>query len=405
MMNKRHSRIVLWLAIALVLLLAIGYSFRPTTVLTDIQQVSKNDLVISVTEEGRTRIHDTYVLSAPVTGNLRRIESEVGDEVTLSDTVVAIIEPIDPAFLDPRTEAQAKADVEATASSQTLAQAQVEQVEAELEFALTELNRMRELRVNNSVSQRELDTAERVYKTTRAELATAQAALQMRVFEHERAKAQLMSPAADQAPVPECDCINITSPVDGKVLTILNKSEGVVQAGTPLVEIGNPRQLEIVVELLSFDAVNVEIGQRAIISNWGGQSDLEGVVSHVEPIGFKKISALGIEEQRVNVIIDFTSDYEQHARLGHGYQVDVTIVLNEIKDVLTLPISALFRENQDWAIYAVVDGEVEKRIVELGQRNNFHAELLSGLEQDESFILHPNDQTVDGAKVKQRETL
>jgi HlyD family secretion protein len=401
-MDKRYSRIILWLIIVLALLLMIGYSFRPVTVLTDIEEVRKTDLRISITEEGKTRIHDTFILSAPVTGKVRRVEVEVGDAVAHSDTILAIIEPNDSAFLDPRTEAQAQADVEAAASALTLAQAQVEQVQAEFEFAFTELTRMRALRIKNSVSQRELDTAERILKTTRAELATAQAALQMRVFAHERAKAKLISPVSEHAPIADCECINITAPIDGKVLNVLNKSEGVVQAGTPLVEIGDPSQLELVVELLSFDAVNVEPGQRVIVTNWGGQNDLEGIVSHVEPIGFKKISALGIEEQRVNVIIAFTSEYPVRSRLGHGYQVDVTIILDEFKNILTVPISALFRDNQNWALYKVVDGIIEKRTVELGQRNNFHAQLLSGLNEGDNFIVHPNDQTISGARVKQR---
>ena len=401
-MNTRYSRVLLWATIGLVVLIVIGFTFTPNTVLTDIGKIEKNDLRITITEEGKTRIHDTYIVSSPVTGHLRRVNADVGDAVTLSETIIASIEPIDPAFLDPRTEAQAKADVEAAVSSKQLAQARVDQVEAELEFALGERNRMRELRINNSVSQRELDAAERVYKTTRAELATAQAALQMRVFEHERAKAQLLSPATTQVARTECECVNITAPIDGKVLKILNKSEGVVQAGTPLVEVGDPRQLEIVVELLSFDAVKVEVGQDVTISNWGGDYPLVGKVSQIEPVGFKKISALGIEEQRVNVIVSFTSDYELRSRLGHGYQVDVDVILNESNDVLTVPISALFREQDDWAVYAVVNGVVEKRTVELGQRNNFHAELLAGLNEGDSFVVHPNEQTVEGVKVEQR---
>lgn len=401
-MNTRYSRLLLWFMILLLLFIIIGLSFRPTAVLTDIESLAKGDLLITVKEEGKTRIHDTYVVSSPVTGHLRRIDADVGDSVRLSETIIASIEPIDPAFLDTRTEAQAKADVETAASSKNLAQAQVDQVEAELEFALAELNRMRQLRINSSVSQRELDAAERVYKTTRAELATAQAALQMRLFEQQRAKAQLMSPVANQQNRSDCECINITAPIDGKVLKILNKSEGVVQAGTSLIEIGDPRQLEIVVELLSFDAVKVQVGQKVMISNWGGDTTLLGKVSQIEPIGFKKISALGIEEQRVNVIVAFTSEYAERLRLGHNYQVDVAIVLVESTDILRVPISALFRQQQDWAIYAVVDNVVEQRLIELGQRNNFYAEVISGISEGESFVVHPNDETSDGIKVEQR---
>ena len=401
-MNNRYSRVLLWLTIILVIVVIIGFSFRPATVLTDIDTLSRNSLLISISEEGKTRIHDTYIVSSPVTGYLRRINADVGDAVSLSSTVIASIEPIDPTFLDPRTEAQAKADIEAAASSKELAKAQVAQVEAELDFALAEFNRMRELIVNGSVSQRELDAAERAYRTTRAELATTQAALQMKIFELERAQAQLLSPVATQTRLSDCQCIDITAPIDGKVLKILNKSEGVVQAGTPLVEIGDPRRIEIVVELLSFDAVKVEVGQDVLISNWGGEDILHGKVSQIEPVGFKKISALGIEEQRVNVIVAFAGEYQERARLGHGYQVDVEVVLLESADVLTLPISALFRERDDWAVYAVVNGTIEKRIVKIGRRNSFATEVLSGLSSGEAFVVHPNEQTKDGTRVAQR---
>ena len=399
-MNTRYSRILLWASLSIIVTVLIVLSFRPSLVRVDVQTLQKQDLRISVFEEGKTRIHDTYVVSTPVTGNLRRINADVGDAVALSQTIIASIEPIDPAFLDPRTEAQARAEIEAAASSQKLAQARVEQVEAELEFALSQHQRMQELRANNSVSQTELDDAARAYKTTRAELATARAALQMRLFEYERAKAQLLSPVATRSQQQDCECINITSPINGKVLKVLNRSEGVVQAGTPLVEIGDPQELEIVVELLSFDAVKVQPGQPVIIRNWGGDEPLHGNVRLIEPVGFKKVSALGIEEQRVNVIVAFTSEFDLRARLGHGYQVDVEIVLLEHKDIAAVPISALFREQGQWMLYAVVDNVIEKRSVNIGAMNAYDAQILSGISLGEGFVVYPNEQTVDGARVE-----
>lgn len=401
-MNFQRSRALLWIAITTVLVIALTFTFWPKPVITDIGKLTKGDLRITITEEGKTRVHDVYVMSAPVTGYLRRIEAEVGDPVSHSQTVVASIEPIDPAFLDPRTEAQAKADVDAASSSTEFARANVEQAQAELEFAEAELSRMRELRSNNSVSQRELDNAQRDYKTRRAALSTSQASLQMSLFELERAKAVLMSPAASQLSRGSCECVNILSPIDGRILKVLNKSEGVVAAGTPLVQIGDPKNLEIVVELLSFDAVKTKPGQSVLITNWGGNEPLVGKVILVEPIGFKKISALGIEEQRVNVIVDIQSDFSEWERLGHAYQLDVDILLSESTDVLIVPITALFRDQQKWAIYAVVDGEVEKRHLELGNMNHFFAEVISGLEENQAFVLHPNDQITNGVRVTQR---
>lgn len=401
-MNSRHSQILLWSILTSVLIIALLFAFWPRSVITDIAKLNRGDLRISISEEARTRVRDVYILSAPVTGYLRRIEAQVGDPVFHSKTVVASIEPIDPAFLDPRTEAQARVEVEAAKSSTEIARASVEQAQAELEFAQAELVRMRDLRSNNSVSQRELDNAQRDYKTRRAALSTAQASLQMSLFELERAKAVLMSPATSTLNHGTCECVNILAPIDGRILKVLNESEGVVSAGAALVEIGNPKNLEIVVELLSFDAVKTKPGQNVLITNWGGDYSLIGKVSLVEPIGFKKISALGIEEQRVNVIIDLQSDFSEWQRLGHGYQLDVDILLLESKNVLTVPITALFREQKKWAIYAVVDDKVEKRHLTLGNMNHFFAEVVSGLEENETYVLHPNDQIESGIRVLQR---
>lgn len=398
-MTNRYSRTLLWLAIGVLIVIALTYLFKPRPVITDIGQLSKNSFRLSISEEGKTRVHDIYVLSAPVTGYLRRIEADVGDTVTMSDTVVAEIEPIDPTLLDPRSEAQAKADVEAASSSMKLAQAEVKQAEAELEFASSELNRMRELRVNDSVSERELDNARRAFKTTRAALATAQAALQMRNFEHERVKAQLLSPTSTQQQRGTCSCVSILAPVNGRILKILTKSEGVVSAGSPLVEIGDPRDLEIVIELLSSDAVKVEPGQKVEIRNWGGEGLLTARVNRIEPVGFMKVSALGIEEQRVNVIVDIQEPFERWSRLGHAYQLDVDIVLWQGDAVLTVPVTALFREQENWAIYAVAEGMVERRIIEVGRLNDFDAEILSGLSEGEQYVKYPTNQIVAGVEV------
>lgn len=401
-MNSRNSRALLWSIIISLLAIALFYAFWPKTVSTDIGKLSKGNLRITIAEEGKTRVHDVYVLSAPVAGYLRRIEAEVGDPVLQLQTVVASIEPIDPAFLDPRTEAQAKAEIDAAYSATEFARANVEQAQAELEFAEAELGRMRNLRNNNSVSQRELDNAQRDYKTRRAALSTSHASLQMRLFELERAKAVLISPANSTSAHGSCECVDILAPIDGRILKVLNQSEGVVAAGTPLVQIGDPKNLEIIVELLSFDAVKTKPGQSVLITNWGCDKPLTGTVTLVEPIGFKKISALGIEEQRVNVIIKIQSDFSEWQRLGHAYQLDVDILISESKDALTVPITALFRDQQKWAIYAVVDGQVEKRHLTIGNMNHYFAEVVSGLAENQAYVLHPNDQIASGVRVSQR---
>jgi len=191
--------------------------------------------------------------------------------------------------------------------------------------------------------------------------------------------------------------------VDGRILKILHKSEGVVAAGEPLVEIGDPANLEIVADLLSSDAVKVEPGQRVIIDNWGGEETLEGVVERVEPFGFTKVSALGIEEQRVNIIIDFTSPKEKWSRIAHGFQVDVRIVLWEGKDVLKLPLTALFRNGEQWAVFLDNSGIASKREVKIGRRTGLEAEILGGLKPGERIVVHPSDKIAEDVRIEARQ--
>jgi HlyD family secretion protein len=401
-MNAQQRRLTLWAVLGGCIVIALFVVFRPQAVPVDTRSASLGTLVVSVDEEGETRVRDIFVLSAPVAGRMLRIEAEAGDKVVANETIIAEIEPVDPTFLDFRSEAQAKAAVRAAESAKTLAQAEVDQWEAELDFARAELVRARELIEDNTISQRDLDDAERNERTAKATYATKIAALQVANFELERARAELLSPAEVRAQRDDCDCVPITAPVDGRILRVLNESEGVVAAGDALLEIGDATDLEIVVDLLSADAVKVAAGQKVIVEGWGGDRPLIGRVRRVEPFGFTKISALGIEEQRVNVIIDFTSPQEQWTRLGHGYQVDLRIVLWERSDVITLPLTALFRSGDQWAVFIESDGYAEYREVTVGKRNGLEAEITGGLEVDEQVILYPSDAVADGVRVSKR---
>lgn len=401
-MNMQMRRVVFWAILLLALAAGLLFSFRPQAVVVDMVEVSRGDLVVTVDDEGETRVHDIYVLSAPVTGNMRRIQLHAGDPVTALETIVAEIEPIDPAFLDPRSEAQARADVRAAESAEALARANVDQAKAELDFASREHARAMELIADGTISQRDLDGAERAFRTRRAALATAQAALDVQVFALERARATLVSPTETQARDRDCACIDIRAPVAGRILRVLQQSEGVVAAGAPLVEIGDPRNLEIVVDLLSTDAVKVSPGQRVIIERWGGDTALKGRVRVVEPFAFTKVSALGIEEQRVNVVIDLTSPPGDREKLAHGYQVDARIVLWEGKDTLTLPLLALFRDGQEWAVFVEISGRAELRQVEVGRRSGLQAEVLNGIEEGERVVLHPSDRVLPGVRIAER---
>ena len=401
-MTANTKRIVIWASILGIIAIALALSFAPRPVMVDLVEVAPGRLVVTLDEEGETRVHDVYTLSAPVAGRVQRIDWHIGDPVTANETVLAQIEPGDPSFLDPRSEAQARAAIQAAEASRELAAAAVLDAEAQYEFARAEYARMQELITEGSVSKRDLDTAQRDYKARHAGLETSRAALQVKNYELELARAQLVSPLQTQGSPDSCECIPITAPVSGSILQIADRSERVVRDGDMLMQIGDPRDLEIVVDYLSMDAVKIEAGQRVIIDNWGGVAPLVGRVRLVEPFGFRKISALGIEEQRVNVIVDFASD-EGRARLGHGYQVETRVVLWDADGVLTVPLTALFRVGDGWAVFVADDGRARLRVVDAGQRNGLVAEIRSGLESGERVILHPSDRVSDGVRIESRD--
>ena len=400
-MSLLTRRFGFWTALVCVLILGLLFSFWPRAVLVDLVELNKKEFLLTVDEEGKTRIRDVFSLSAPVAGHVLRIDAEVGDEVIANETVLARIEPSDPSFLDVRSQAEAEANVQAAKSAQKSAAAILVQAQAEMEFADTDVKRSRELIVENTISQRALDEAERAYKTRRAAVTTAQAILQERVFELERAKAQLMAPAGGHSEHSVCECVPILAPVSGRILRILHESEGVVAAGHMLLEIGDPTDLEIAIELLSADAVKVSPGHRVIIEGWGGSNALEGRVRHVEPFGFTKVSALGIEEQRVNVIVDLVSPKNLWAKLGHGYQLDARIVLWESPEVISLPLTALFRNGKGWAVFAYDDGRARLTSVELERHNGLQAQV-AGINEGEYVVAHPSDRVFDGAKIAGR---
>lgn len=401
-MSPARTRIVLWASLCVLLVGALAWAFLPRPVPVDLAEARRGLLRVTVDEEGQTRVRDVFVLSAPVAGRAKRVDLDVGEPVTAAETVVVEIEPIDPTLLDARTEIEGEAAIRAAEAALEFARSEVARAEAELEFARTELERQSRLREQGIVAERALDSAQREYRTRRAALDTARAALQERSFDLDRARARLVPPLEAEDPHGYCECIPIHAPVSGRVLAVLHESAGVVSAGEPLVEIGDPTDLEIVVDLLSADAVRVEEGQRVIVEEWGGEHPLEGRVRRVEPLGFTKVSALGIEEQRVNVIVDLESPREEWQRLGHGYRVEVRIVLWEQGDVLALPLSAFFRQDDGWAVFVVEDGVARARPVERGRETKLEAEVVSGLSAGETVVLYPNDRVADGVSVVAR---
>jgi HlyD family secretion protein len=405
-MTLQQRRLLFWGGLAAALAVFLVYAFRPQPVAVDFAEVTRGRLTVTIDEEGETRVRDVFLLSAPVAGRMRRIEIEVGDQVVAGETVVAEIEPVDPTLLDARSEQEAQAAVRAA--------------EAEFDFATRELSRQRQLGERGVASARDLDAAEKAWRTARANLDNARAALLARQVVQERRKPASGAGAAQGEA--ECVCIPVHAPVSGRVLRVVRESAGVVQPGEPLIEIGDPRQLEIVVDLLSADAVRVEPGQEVRIEEWGGGAMLRGRVRRVEPYGFTKVSALGIEEQRVNVVIDFTDPPETWQRLGHGYRVETRIVLWRGEDVVKLPLSALFRAEDgshaadapvsaggaatgrqvagaDWAVFVEERGRARLRPVSRGHHNGLEVEITGGLEPGQRVVLHPSDRVSDGVRV------
>ena len=401
-MTATSKRIVIWGTVALLVALGLAAAFAPRSVSVDLVSVAPGPMQVTVEEEGETRIHDVYVLSAPVAGRVQRIEAHVGDSVVAGDTVLARIAPRAAALLDPRSQEQARAAVEAAEAAHNLAATQVDEALAELDYAKSELDRLSPYAGSGAISQREYEGAVRDHRTRGAAVERARAALEVRLFELEQARAELLSPSRSSQAQSEGESVPITAPVSGRVLTITSASERVVAAGDPLLEIGNPGDLEIQADFLSADAVRINPGQRVIIDGWGGDHPLTGRVRSVEPFGFTKISALGIEEQRVNVIVDFLDTPDMWERLGHGYQVEARVVLWEADAVLTVPLTALFRDGEAWAVFTEQGGRARLTTVQLGQRNGLVAEVTDGLAAGDHVVAHPSNRVRDGVRIAGR---
>lgn len=390
-----------------VLVAAIGgglvHAFMPQPMPVDIGQVTRGDMQVTLDGEGRTRVRDVYVVSSPVTGRKLRISRKVGEAVRAAETVLVSIEPSDPSFLDVRSQAEAASRIKTAEAGSSLAQADLKRYQAELDFARSDLERAIALVKRGTISTRDLDRAKLAMRTKEAAVAMAKAAMRVKRFELETARAALIDPSEAGGERAGGCCVEVRSPVDGQVLRVLVESESVVAAGAPLLEIGDPRRLEIIVDLLSSDAVQVKVGDEVLIDEWGGDKILTGRVRRIEPAGFTKVSALGIEEQRVNVLIDLIGPPADYDRLGHGFRVETNIVVWRGKDVLLMPMSALFRQDDDWAVFSVAAGKAVLRRIKIGRTNGVYAELLEGLEPDDKVIRHPSDIVVDGALVAARQ--
>lgn len=378
---KRVALSVLGLGVVAILVIA----FLPKPVMVEMATVERGSLQIAIESEGKTRVRDRYVLTAPVTGRLARVDLIEGDRVESGAPVASIYPPA----LDAMQREELDRRIEAAEWVVRQANVAVDEASTRLQQGERDRDRARAMGVAGSIARQDLDHAEDVVTAATGDLAAAR-------FRAEGAASELAVARAGRMAVTGGHAVVLRSPVRGSVLRVREKSEHVVQAGTPILEIGNPLGLEIVIDVLSSDAVKVEPGASILIEGWGGERPLRARVAYVEPSGFTKISALGVEEQRVNVIAELL---EPAVKLGDGYRVEARIVQWEGTNVLKVPTSALFRDGEEWNLFTAEDGVAHRRRVKVGRMSSFEAEIISGLREGARVIVHPPDNVVDGARV------
>ncbi len=407
--KKRYSRSILTVAASLAVAGILLAAFWPRPMLVDLATVKRGDMIVTINEEGRTRVKEPYVVSSPVAGELQRVTVLPGDRVVGGETIVARMSPANPSALDVRTREQAIAAVSAAEAALRVARADLNAALATDVFAQSELERTQKLVDKGIASKVAMERSEQAAKIAKANLDTVQAAISMREAELANARAQLigfddagLAQALEDNERPSYS-IPMRAPIDGTILKVIHKSETTLPAGEPILEIGDIEgDLEVMAELLSSDAVQVSEGNRVIITNWGGPGDLSGSVSRIDPYGYTKYSALGVEEQRVETTIQFDGPSEDRGTLGHGYRIEVQIVVWAQEDVVTVPSAALFRQGQNWAVFANADGRAVLREVEIGRNNGIEAQVLSGLEPGESVVQFPSANLTDGARIAER---
>jgi HlyD family secretion protein len=385
-MTRRRKLMTGGGAIVVVALLVLA--MMPDPVPVDTVTVTRGELVVTVDEKGQTRVRERYAIAAPMTGDLGRIELREGDVVTEGQVVATLVPPP----LDARQREEVRTAVDAARASLQEAEAQAGRASADAELAGRELERVRSLSLSGIASKEILDQAQTAARAAARELEAARFRVRAARSRLESAKAGLLAIGGGAG-----GKIDLRSPVDGQVLGISQRSARVVRAGEEVLTVGDPSGIELMIEVLSSDAVRIEPGDRILIEDWGGDEPLEGVVRLVEPSGFTKISALGIEEQRVRVIGDFV---EGAPSLGDAYRIEARIVVWTGESVLRVPVSSLFRSDGGWAVFAVESGRAVKKMVTIGHRSPLEAEVLSGLEEGSAVVLHPSNRIDDGVRVR-----
>jgi HlyD family secretion protein len=379
-------------------------AFREDPVPVDLVTVARAPLSVTIDADGQTRIRNLYEVASPIAGTARRAPVVVGDRVMAGETVVAMVEPVSPALLDARSRAQAEATVAEARAGLEVARSDLRRAEEEEAFARLQFDRTQTLMSRGVTTVTQMETVAQGLAVAEAAVASAQSRVAMSEGTLERAEATLARPDGGADEAEDC-CVVLRAPSDGVVLSITTISEHPVLAGAPLLSVGDPADLEIVADILSSDAVRIGPGTRAIVERWGGPDPLEAVLTRIEPAAETRISALGIEEQRVDAVFEIETPPGDRPGLGHGFAVFLRIVEWESDAALQVPLGALFRRDVDWAVF-VVEGDVAReRIVTLGQRGARQAEILDGLTEGDMIVTHPSDAVTDGVTIVDRNTL
>lgn len=376
-------------------------SFRTDPVPVDLHIVTSGPMQVTIDADGQTRIRDLYEISSPISGSAKRSPVKVGDRVVQGETVVAIVEPAAPALLDARTRLQAQASLREAQAALHVAETGLIRAQEEYNLAQTNFDRMQTLVDRKVASLTQLENAAQSRALTLAGVEAAEAQIDMAKSTLQRAEVTLMMPDQQKDEDAQC-CISLLAPANGVVLSISSISERPVAAGALLVTVGDPQDLELEVDLLSTDAVRLNDGTVARVERWGGPQPLSATLDRIEPVATTKVSALGIEEQRVDAIFTLTSPIEDRPNLSDGFAVYARIIEWEAAQALTVPLSALFKRGDSWAVYTVTGDLVLETAVEIGQRNNRSVEVLGGLSEGDRVITHPSDEVSLGARIVER---
>ncbi|MBN1474920.1 MAG: efflux RND transporter periplasmic adaptor subunit [Syntrophaceae bacterium] len=399
-MNDLTRRKLLIAGFSLLVIMLIVYGFLPKRQEVDLVSVQRGDFQVTIEEEGKTRLKQRYTVSSPSAGYMRRVDLKVGDAVKKGQTLV-VLEPLRSQALDPRSRAQAQLSASAAQSALEAAIEKECAAASDSEYAGKRLERMSNLFSKGYIAKDQFEQTDTEAKKARAYHLSAKAAVNMARADLQSVRANLQN-FSTVKDIGKQNLIYISSPVNGSVFRLYRESEGALNVGEPLMDIGNQKDMEIRAEVLSSDAVKIKEGTTVLFKRWGRDETLTGVVRVVEPAGFTKISSLGVEEQRVLVIADITSDQEKWQALGDSYRLEAHFIIWEGKNILQIPASALFRLGNEWAVFAAERGKARRRIVEIGQRNGLAAEIVSGLMEGEKVVAYPDDAIKDGTRIKQR---